>query len=175
MCAFYESTPDIGALGPKLLYEDDSIQHAGMYFQRDLRSSLWSNRHYFKGFHRDFTDARTSRPVPAVTGACLLVARRLYDELGGLSEAYVRGGYEDSDFCIRLAQGGHRNWYLADVELYHLEAQSFPTPMRQLSTDYNSWLQTQLWNDEIEALMKAHEGSTARELVAAAGLVGSSL
>jgi GT2 family glycosyltransferase len=158
MCRFYESTPGIGALGAKLLFEDDSIQHAGMYFERDLDSGAWSNRHYFKGFHRDFAEARISRPVPAVTGACLLIARRLYEDHGGLSEAYVRGGYEDSDLCIRLMQAGHRNWYLADVELYHLEAQSYPSPVRHVATLYNGWLQTQLWNSVIRDVMASHKG-----------------
>jgi GT2 family glycosyltransferase len=158
MCRFYESTPGIGALGAKLLFEDDSIQHAGMYFERDLDSGAWSNRHYFKGFHRDFAEARISRPVPGVTGACLLIDRRLYEEHGGLSEAYVRGGYEDSDLCIRLMQAGQRNWYLADVELYHLEAQSYPSPVRHVATLYNGWLQTQLWNSVIRDVMASHKG-----------------
>ncbi len=159
MCGFYDGTPEIGALGAKLLFEDDSIQHAGMYFERELESGTWSNRHYFKGFHRDFAEARFSRPVPAVTGACLLIARELYEEHGGLSESYVRGGYEDSDLCIRLIQAGRHNWYTADVELYHLEAQSYPSPVRQLATSYNGWLQTQLWDSVIAAVMGSHEGN----------------
>jgi O-antigen biosynthesis protein len=168
MAAFYDSTPDIGALGAKLLFEDDSIQHAGMYFQRDIESQVWGNRHYFKGFHRDFAEGRISRPVPAVTGACLMISRALYDAYGGLSAAYVRGGYEDSDLCIRLARDGKRNWYFADVELYHLEAQSYPSPVRRLATLYNAWLQTHLWDAEIESLAGAHAESAEGALVASA-------
>ena len=53
MREFYAATPDIGALGPKLLYEDESIQHAGMYFAaRRTRTGQWENQHYFKGFSR---------------------------------------------------------------------------------------------------------------------------
>jgi GT2 family glycosyltransferase len=157
MGSFYDSTPRIGALGPKLVFEDLSLQHAGMYFKRELRTSLWGNLHYFKGFHRDFPPACVSRPVPAVTGACLMVTRELYQELGGLRYGYVQGGYEDSDFCIRLAEHGRRNWYLADVELYHLEAQSFPSPERQLATTYNTWLQTYLWDETVERMMREQE------------------
>jgi O-antigen biosynthesis protein len=173
MAAFYDSTQDIGALGAKLLFEDDSIQHAGMYFQRDIESQVWGNRHYFKGFHRDFAEGRISRPVPAVTGACLMISRELYAAHGGLNTAYVRGGYEDSDLCIRLAEYGKRNWYLADVELYHLEAQSYPSPVRRLATLYNAWLQTHLWDAEIESLARAHAESADRALVASAGLSDS--
>jgi GT2 family glycosyltransferase len=166
MAAFYDSTPEIGALGPKLLFEDMSIQHAGMYFKREPATSLWGNLHYFKGFHRDFAQAGVSRPVPAVTGACMMVSRDLYTELGGLRYGYVQGGYEDSDFCIRIAERGLRNWYLAVVELFHLEAQSFPSPERKLATAYNKWLQTHLWNDTIEKLMSEQEAehSPAGEL-----------
>ena len=60
MVSFYDAQPDIGALGPKLLFEDDSIQHAGVYFEREADSGLWGNLHYFKGLHRDFPP-RTSR------------------------------------------------------------------------------------------------------------------
>lgn len=157
MTLFYDSTPDIGALGPKLLFEDLSIQHAGMYFERERRTGLWGNLHCFKGFHRDFADACVSRPVPAVTGACMMVARDLYEDLGGLNDTYVQGGYEDSDFCIRVSERGLRNWYVADVELYHLEAQSYPSPARRLTTFYNTWLQTHLWDETIQRLMREHE------------------
>ena len=49
MIDFYEANPAIGALAPKLLYEDESIQHAGLYFDRPPGSHVWSNEHYFKG------------------------------------------------------------------------------------------------------------------------------
>ena len=57
MTAFYDANPRIGALGPKLLYEDDSIQHAGMRFERNVDcdgGAGWSNEHFFKGLHRRF-------------------------------------------------------------------------------------------------------------------------
>jgi GT2 family glycosyltransferase len=135
-----------------------------MYFERELDTGLWGNKHYFKGLHRDFAGANISRPVPAVTGACMMIARDLYEGLGGLSEEYVRGGYEDSDLCLRLAAEGRRNWYLAAVELYHLEAQSFPSPVRRSATLYNAWLQTQRWGAEIAAQARSHADA---DLVAA--------
>ena len=159
MAAFYHSTPEIGALGPKLLFEDLSIQHAGMYFERELHGSLWGNQHYYKGFHRDFSPACVSRPVPAVTGACMMLGRGLYQELGGLRHGFVQGGYEDSDLCLRLMERGLRNWYLSEVELYHLEAQSFPSPERQLATGFNTWLQTYLWDEPIDRIMQAQKST----------------
>lgn len=163
--AFHEATPQIGALGPKLLYEDDSIQHAGMYFQRDPETRFWENQHYFKGFSRPLAAANVSRPVPAVTGACLMVERALYEEVGGLSPMYVQGGYEDSDLCLKLIEAGRRNWYLADVELYHLEAQSFPIHLRA-SNRYNAWRQTDLWDERIEQTMAAQAATADARVVA---------
>lgn len=157
MVNFYDSTPKIGAVGPKLLYEDDSLQHAGMYFSRVTGTNLWENRHYFKGLHRALPGANVTRRVPAVTGACLLVGRELYQEVGGIHGLYVQGDYEDSDFCFRLMEMGYEHWYLPDAELYHLEGQSYPSATRQQNSRFNMWLHTRLWNQQIEAVMRAGE------------------
>jgi O-antigen biosynthesis protein len=154
MVSFYDAQPDIGALGPKLLFEDDSIQHAGVYFEREADSGLWGNLHYFKGLHRDFEKASVTRPVPALTGACLMIDRALYEEVGGLRHEYIlQGGYEDSDLCLRLIDRGRRNWYLADAELYHLEGQAHAPVSRQTTVAHNTWLQTELWGPLIERVM----------------------
>jgi GT2 family glycosyltransferase len=158
MTAFYDSTPNIGALGPKLLFEDDSLQHAGMYFYRSPEGSLWENMHYFKGQSRHFPEANIARPVPAVTAACMMIDCDLYQSIGGLSNQYVQGGYEDSDFCLRLAQEGRENWYMPSVELYHLEDQSYPQEVRWRVTDYNKWLHSERWGDQIGRLMDQYPG-----------------
>lgn len=150
---FYEQTPRIGALGPKLRYEDNSLQHAGMYFAKYNGSLTWENMHYFKGLHHTLPAANIARRVPAVTGACLMVDRHLFEKVGGLSSAYVQGDYEDSDLCLRLTQEGLENWYLPTVELYHLEGGSYPDESRRLTTRYNRWLHTQRWNRQISELM----------------------
>ena len=58
---FYDARPQIGALAPKLLYEDNSIQHAGLYFDRPPGADVWSNEHYFKGLASDFPPANVLR------------------------------------------------------------------------------------------------------------------
>src|SRR4030095_15612959 len=75
MRTFYDATAKIGALGAKLLYEDDSIQHAGMYFHRPAGSSKGVDGHYFKGMHRSLPAAGEARVVPFVSGSCLMIAR----------------------------------------------------------------------------------------------------
>jgi GT2 family glycosyltransferase len=158
LAAFYDATPGVGALGPKLLYEDDSLQHAGLFFRRPDGRAEWSNYHYFKGLGRHLPAANVPRPVPAVSGACLLIARELYEHCGGLSGGYVYGDYEDSDLCLRLAAGGRVNWYLPHVELYHIEGQSYAGALRARASRYNRWLQTHLWGGQIEAVMARFEG-----------------
>lgn len=154
MVEAHDGMDGIGALGPKLLYEDDSLQHAGLYFQRTAVSGLWRNQHYFKGLHRHFAGAARARAVPAVTGACLMIRRALYRDLGGMEGVYVQGDYEDSDLCIRLLEEGLTNWYLPDAELYHLEGQSYPDSLRRLTRRYNEWLHTHLWGDAIAEVMQ---------------------
>jgi GT2 family glycosyltransferase len=159
MSRFADRTPRLGALAPKLLFEDDSLQHAGMYFHRPNGDRLWENMHYFKGLHRYLPEACVARRVPAITGACLLTDRELYEQIGGLRGAFVQGDYEDSDFCLRLDEAGYECWYVPDAELYHLEGQSYPPPLRQLTVRYNTWLHTCLWDERIAAVMARASGS----------------
>lgn len=156
LTAFYDATPGVGAVGPKLVYEDESIQHAGMYFDRPIGATQWGNEHYYKGLHRTFAPACVSRPVPAVTAACMLITAELYRHHGGLRGTYVQGDFEDSDLCLRLTESGYEHWYAADFELYHLEGQSYPTAQRVTNAAYNQWRHTELWNPLIEELMARH-------------------
>jgi GT2 family glycosyltransferase len=158
LAEFYDSRPEAGAVGPKLLFDDGSIQHAGLYFRRPTASAAWENAHYFKGLHGDLPIANVTRPVPALTAACLMIDRDLYGELGGLRSMYVQGDYEDSDLCLRLRESGREPWYFPEVALYHLEGRSYATAARQVNARYNTWLHTRLWGEQIEALMaEEHE------------------
>jgi O-antigen biosynthesis protein len=155
MVGFYESQDGIGALGPKLLYEDDSIQHAGIHFHRAEGQTVWQDAHYYKGLHRDFPDANVPRPVPVVSGACMMISRHLYESMGGLQGGYVQGDYEDADICLRMMEEGLRNWYLPSAELYHLEALSYSSSLRMPANRYNAWLHTKTWGERIAALEEA--------------------
>jgi len=153
MIAFFDSRPAIGALGVKLLFEDDTLQHAGLYFRRSPISGLWENQHYFKGFDSRLAAANETRMVPALCGACLMMERDRYLRMAGLRGLYVQGDYEDSDLCLRLRDERREIWYLPEVELYHLEGQSYASQDRARNTTWNRWLHTYLWDSKIEALM----------------------
>ncbi|HEX8770109.1 MAG TPA: glycosyltransferase, partial [Acidimicrobiales bacterium] len=154
MVDFLDRTPGAGAVGPKLVYEDESIQHGGMYFVRPEGLPLWENAHYFKGLHRSFPPANVARLVPAVTGACLLLSLDVWSRIGGFTGSYVQGDYEDSDLCLRLGNLGLETWYLPQAELYHLEGQSYQTDLRRLTSRFNTWLHTYLWDARITDLMR---------------------
>ncbi|MCC7275257.1 MAG: glycosyltransferase [Alphaproteobacteria bacterium] len=148
--------PSVGAVGPMLLFPDDTIQHAGMYFDQGV-DGRWLNRHFFKGHARTTAAARLAREVPAVTGACMMLAAQTFERLGGLSADYVIGDYEDSDLCLRLRAAGLRLWYAPDAVLYHLERHSIqrhPGYQRGVAAHYNRWLHGRRWNRVMAVLME---------------------
>lgn len=151
----HRSKPDAGAVGPKLLYEDGSVQHAGMrFFRLPVWGGLWVNDHPLKG--QPNSSASATYPCDALTGACLLVQTQAYRALGGLDEDYIIGDFEDSDLCLRLLRLGKRNYLIPSVELYHLERQSQnmigETNWRTNLTLYNCWLHNDRWGADIARL-----------------------
>lgn len=161
----------VGAVGPKLLYDDGSLQHAGLLFKRDSKGT-WLNHHYFKGMPGSYAPANVERPVPGVTGACIVMTRDLYDELGGFDESYVIGDYEDSDLCLKIRRAGFGILYVPEVALYHLERQSIARSVdytRGAASQHNAWLQSRRWGAQIEALMQAFETSAPELALPAPG------
>jgi GT2 family glycosyltransferase len=153
MLRVYDSLRDPGVLGVKLLYEDGSVQHAGMSFRRHPPwSDLWINYHPHKG--QSPHGLTGVREVEAVTAACALVDADLYRRLGGLSEDYIVGDFEDSDLCLQAVKAGRRNRIALDIELFHLERQSQDrigdAQWRTNLTVYNCWQHHQRWAAYIE-------------------------
>jgi GT2 family glycosyltransferase len=149
----YKSLRAPGLLGAKLLYEDGSVQHAGIGFRRHAAwGDLWINDHPLKG--QSPLGLSGVREVDAVTAACALIEATLYRELGGFSEDYIVGDFEDSDLCLRASSAGRRNHIALDIELYHLERQSQnrvgDAIWRTNLTAYNCWLHNSRWADLIE-------------------------
>jgi GT2 family glycosyltransferase len=142
--------------GPKLLFGDGSIQHAGMYFARNA-AGRWLNHHFHKGMPRRLPQAEVERPVPAVTGACLVIRRKVFEAVGGFGRDYVIGDYEDSDLCLKVRESGHEIVYVPQAELYHLERQSVRESadyMRGVAAQYNAWLHEQRWGAAMTQLMQ---------------------
>jgi len=154
MAAALESDQAVSAVGPKLMFEDGSLQHAGLCFGRRPTGG-WMNQHYFKGYPRFWPAAQKRREVPGVTGACFMVRAERYRAVGGLTEDYVIGDYEDSDLCLKLRREGGRILYEPRAELYHLERQSISQHegyTTSLASEYNSWLHARRWSAEMADL-----------------------
>jgi GT2 family glycosyltransferase len=150
----------VGAVGPKLIFEDGSLQHAGLYFGRDQRG-IWLNHHFYKGMPGDYAPAQHARDVPGVTGACLVTRRDTYERVGGYTEDYVIGDYEDSDLCLKIRRLGLQITYEPAASLYHFERRSIRRSqdyMRGVASQYNSWLHTQRWESDITDLMENQRG-----------------
>jgi len=157
MTAAFAYSRSVVAVGAKLVFEDQSLQHAGMYFARDA-GGHWLNMHYFKGAPRDFAPAQRTRPVPAITGAAMMVDRRRFESVGGFCEDYIIGDYEDSDLCLRLRERGGEIFYAADATLFHFERRSIERHrgyVRGVACLYNRWLAGKRWDQAMTAAMAA--------------------
>jgi len=137
-------TTEVGAVGGRLLYEDGSVQHAGMVNEPyQPWDGLEISTHPGKGFPERLLPAWREDP-PAATAACLLMRRSEYLDLGGLSRAFITGDFEDVDLCRRLRAHGRTIRVAQDARLYHLERQSVAglddKSSQQSVSAYNCWL-----------------------------------
>lgn len=157
-----DANPEFGLLGARLLNPEGGMQHAGMVFFYSSSWQVWLNKHPLAGLAPDLDNVPSGVEVvdkPAVTGACVIMTRALFDELGGLDEGYLIGDFEDSDLCLKVIEHGLSIGYVPGVELVHLERQSFSalgdTSFRTLVVRFNAWRHTQRWSAQIETVMKA--------------------
>jgi glycosyltransferase involved in cell wall biosynthesis len=115
--------PEIGAVGAKLYYENETIQHAGIIVGIGGVAG-----HAHKRLPRQstgyFARAQVIQNWSAVTGACLVMRRQVYDEVGGLDEVNLPIAFNDVDLCLRIREKGYRILWTPYAELYHLESAS---------------------------------------------------
>ncbi len=120
--AAHLADPRIGAVGAKLYYPNRTIQHGGVVIGL-AGLAAHANRMLAQGEPGYAGRAILNQEVSAVTGACLLVRRSLYDALGGLDEAYPVA-YNDVDFCLRIREAGFGIVFSAQTEMWHSESVS---------------------------------------------------
>jgi GT2 family glycosyltransferase len=107
--------PKAAVVGSKLLFPDDTIQHAGVAITEDR-----GPRHIYAGFPADHPAVNKSRRFQIVTAACALFRRGPFEDAGGFDDSFVNG-FEDVDLCLRLGELGHEVHYCHEAALYHLE------------------------------------------------------
>lgn len=118
----YAQREDVGAVGCKLYYGDNTIQHAGIVLglgaHRTAGHSHYKQHKQNLGYMGRLCYAQN---VSAVTGACLMVKKRHFDQVGGLDEEFAVS-LNDVDFCLRLRQLGYLNVFTPFAEMYHYES-----------------------------------------------------
>ena len=114
---------DVGAVGARLYYPDDTIQHAGVFLHPKV-AAAHSYLHQSRFSPGYFGRLQVAHDVSAVTGACLMTKRCLFDAVGGLDDKELTVDYNDIDFCLKLRQLGKLVVFNPWVELYHYESVS---------------------------------------------------
>jgi O-antigen biosynthesis protein len=113
--------PEIGAVGAKLLYSNGLVQHAGVIL--GIGGVAGHAHKYLKGCDHGYCHrAIISQNLSAVTGACLVVRKSIYEEVGGLNEVSLAVAFNDIDFCLKLLAAGYQNIYTPYAKLYHHES-----------------------------------------------------
>ena len=139
---------EVGAVGARLLYPNGRIQHAGVVM------GVYENAgHHFKGVKSDqsyyFDLPGLVRNCAAVTGACMLLRRERFWEVGGFDEQNLPIAFQDVDLCLKLLQRGYLNVYTPYATLYHHEASSKSAEQYVPSEAEISYMQKR-WRNYIE-------------------------
>jgi GT2 family glycosyltransferase len=131
-----EKNDNLAIVGAKLLYPNDSVQHAGVVFNQ--KGKVY---HIYRCFHRDHPAVNKTREFQVVTAACLLIRTSVFLQVGLYDEGFVNG-FEDVDLCLRVGQLGYGILYNPDCVVYHLESM---TPGRCARDAENSRYFTEKW------------------------------
>ncbi|MFZ5496123.1 MAG: glycosyltransferase [Verrucomicrobiota bacterium] len=142
--------PEIGCVGAMLYYPDDTLQHAGVVLGVGGPGGVGGVAgHAFKKFPRHtegaFNRARLAQNYSAVTAACLVVRKTVYEQVGGLDEQALAIAFNDVDFCLKVRATGLWNLWTPFAEFYHHESASRgpeDTPAKQ--TRFRGEIETML-------------------------------
>ena len=143
---------DVGAVGAKLIYPNDRVQHGGIVLgvggvANHFNYSLprWATGYFGRNL--------LTSSVSAVTGACLAVRKSVFEEVGGLNEEDLAVAFNDVDFCLKLRRKGYRNIWTPHAELYHHESASRgtdDTPEQSARFKRESEYMLATWGPELE-------------------------
>ncbi len=117
----HATRPEVGAVGARLWYSNDTLQHGGVILGVGVVAGH-AHKHLAKSNAGYMGRAGCIQSFSAVTAACLLVRKSIYESLGGLNESHLQVAFNDVDFCIRVREAGFRNIWTPYAELYHHES-----------------------------------------------------
>jgi GT2 family glycosyltransferase len=156
----------IGIVGAKLLYPNNTIQHAGMARMRLIKRF----RHIYKYRNHNHPPTMIAKKYIAVTGACHYIRRDLIDKIGYYDEDYILS-YEDVDYCLNAQSNGYETWYIPDVVMTHLESSTRTDPY----SEQNRALLWKKWGSSYEAIRTSQnipDDDLDIKVVEASGLAG---
>lgn len=115
--------PEVGAVGAQLLYPNNTIQHAGVIL--GIGGAAGHNHKYFPAdLGGYFSRLCTIQNLSAVTGACLLTKKKIFEQVNGLNEKHLGVSLNDVDYCLKVRQAGYLVTYTPYAKLYHHESVS---------------------------------------------------
>jgi glycosyltransferase involved in cell wall biosynthesis len=112
---------DVGAVGAKLYYPNDTVQHAGVIIGLGGIAGH-CHKHYNRNDHGYFGKLNLTQNLSAVTGACIMIKKELYEKINGFDEVNLSVAFNDVDFCLRLRELNYLNVYTPYCEAYHHES-----------------------------------------------------
>jgi GT2 family glycosyltransferase len=144
----HAARPEIGAVGARLLFPNDTVQHAGVILGiRGIAGHAHKNLSRQTGGY--FNRAVLIQSLSAVTAACLVIRKEVYLKVGGFNED-LKAAYNDVDFCLRVAEAGYTNIYTPYAELYHYESAtrgSDDTMQKRLAFEMDGQYMKNRWGD----------------------------
>lgn len=113
--------PEIGCVGAKLYYSNDTLQHAGVILSLGGVAGH-SHKHFPRNHPGYFHRLSLVQTLSAVTAACLLIRKEIFEHVNGLDEENLHVAFNDVDFCLKVREAGYRNLWTPYAELYHYES-----------------------------------------------------
>ncbi|EFH7924531.1 glycosyltransferase family 2 protein [Escherichia coli] len=113
--------PEIGCVGAKLYYPNDTLQHGGVILGIGGVANH-SHKHFSRTHPGYFARLVCTQNYSAVTAACLLIRKEIFDAVEGLDEENLKVAFNDVDFCLKVREAGYRNLWTPYAELYHYES-----------------------------------------------------
>lgn len=143
---------DVGAAGCMLYYPDDTVQHAGVILGIGGVAGH-SHKYYRRGDPGFMSRMAIAQNLSAVTAACMLIRRDVWEQVGGLDERFAVA-FNDVDLCMRICKAGWRIVWTPFAELYHYEsksrgAENTPEKVKRFNSEVD--LFHELWDRELEA------------------------
>ena len=154
---------NVGIVGAKLYYPDDTIQHAGVVI-----GMLGIAGHVYNGCFREdtgiFGRLKVRQNVSAVTAAVLMIKKSVYLEVEGLDEEMFKVAFNDIDLCMKVISAGYEIIWTPYAELYHYESKSrgsentpekykrFQNEIRNFDKKWGMWLKDPFYNENLDLL-----------------------